>query len=36
MSISDIAGAISGRKRKFKIEDVTVNGVIYYRCVAGD
>ena len=36
MSISDLAGAISGRKRKFKIEDVTVNGVIYYRCVAGD
>ena len=36
MSISDLVGAISGRKRKFKVEDVTVNGVIYYRCVAGD
>jgi hypothetical protein len=36
MSISDLVGAISGRRRKFKIEDVTVNGVIYYRCVAGD
>ena len=36
MSISDLVGAISGRKRKFKIEDVTVNGVMYYRCVAGD
>ena len=32
LGISDIASAISGKRREFKIEDVTINGVIYYRC----
>ena len=32
LGISDIAGAIAGKRRGYKIEDVTVNGVIYYRC----
>ena len=32
LGISDIASAISGKRNKFKIEDVTINGVIYYRC----
>jgi hypothetical protein len=32
LGISDIASAISGRRREFKIEDVTINGIIYYRC----
>jgi hypothetical protein len=32
LGISDIASAISGKRSKFKIEDVTINGVIYYRC----
>ena len=36
LGLSDIAGAISGKKRKFKVEDVTINGVIYYRCVSSE
>ena len=36
MGFADIAGAVSGRKRKFKIEDVTISGTIYYRCAAID
>ena len=32
LGISDIESAISGKRSKFKIEDVTINGVIYYRC----
>jgi hypothetical protein len=31
--ISDLASAITGKKKKFRIEDVTVNGIMYYRCV---
>ena len=34
LGLSDIAGAISGKKRMFRVEDVTINGVIYYRCVS--
>lgn len=34
LGISDIASAISGKRREFKIEDVTINGVIYYRCIS--
>lgn len=36
MGFADIAGAVSGRRRKFKIEDVTIDGTIYYRCVVMD
>ena len=34
LSISDIASSISGRKKNFKIHDVTISGVIYYRCIS--
>jgi DNA-binding transcriptional regulator GbsR (MarR family) len=33
LGLSDLAGAIAGKKKKFRIEDVTVNGITYYRCV---
>ena len=33
LGISDLAGAITGKKKKFRIDDVTVNGITYYRCV---
>lgn len=32
LGLSDVASRLSGRKKNFEIEDVTVNGVIYYRC----
>lgn len=35
-SLSDIVGSIilmSRKKRQFRIEDVTINGVIFYRCI---
>ena len=32
LGLSDVASRLSGRKKNFSIEDVTVNGVIYYRC----
>ena len=34
LGLSDVAGRLSGRRREFQIEDVTVNGIIYYRCMA--
>ena len=34
LSFSDIASSISGRKKNFRIDDVTISGVIYYRCVS--
>jgi hypothetical protein len=34
LSFSDIANSISGKKKNFKIEDVMISGVIYYRCVS--
>ena len=30
--LSDIVSKISGRKNEFRIEDVIINGVTYYRC----
>ncbi|MDQ3884129.1 MAG: hypothetical protein M3239_01640 [Thermoproteota archaeon] len=33
LGLSDIAGAIAGRRKKFRIEDVTINGITYYRCI---
>lgn len=33
LGLSDVANKLSGRKKKFRIDDVTVNGVIYYRCI---
>lgn len=35
MGFSDIANMISGRKSNSRIQDVTVGGTIYYRCVSG-
>ena len=34
LGLSDVANKLSGRKIKFRIEDVTVNGVVYYRCIS--
>jgi len=34
LGLSDLASAIAGRKKKFRIEDVTINGITYYRCVS--
>jgi hypothetical protein len=34
IGLADVVSKFSGRTRNFKIEDVTVNGTIYYRCVA--
>jgi DNA-binding IscR family transcriptional regulator len=33
LGIADLASAISGKKKKYRIEDVTINGITYYRCV---
>lgn len=30
--LSDVASRLAGRKKSFTIEDVTINGTIYYRC----
>ena len=35
LGFSDIASMISGRKKNFRIEDVTIAGTTYYRCVSG-
>jgi hypothetical protein len=34
MGFSDLAGAIAGRKKKTRIEDVTIGGTTYYRCIS--
>jgi Fic family protein len=34
LGIYDLASAIAGRKKRFRIEDVTIDGIIYYRCVS--
>jgi Fic family protein len=34
LGLSDLASAIAGRRKKFRIEDVTINGITYYRCVS--
>ena len=34
MSFSDLAGAITGRTKKTRIDDVTIGGTTYYRCVS--
>ena len=31
-SLSDVAKMLTGRRNRFTIEDVTVNGIVYYRC----
>ena len=32
LGLSDLASRLSGRKKQLVIEDVTVNGIVYYRC----
>ena len=34
LSFSEIASSISLRKKNFRIDDVVISGVIYYRCVS--
>lgn len=34
LGIYDLASAIAGRKKRLRIEDVTIDGIIYYRCVS--
>lgn len=34
VGLSDLASALAGKRKKFRIEDVTLNGITYYRCVS--
>ena len=34
LGFSDLVSAIAGRKKKIRIEDVTIGGTTYYRCVS--
>lgn len=34
LGFSDLASAIAGRKKKIRIEDVTIGGTTYYRCIS--
>jgi hypothetical protein len=34
LSFSDIASMISWKKKNFRIEDVTISGTTYYRCIS--
>ena len=34
LGLSDLARAMAGKRKKFRIEDVTINGITYYRCVS--
>jgi Fic family protein len=34
LGFSDIASMISGKKKNSKIEDVTIGGTTYYRCIS--
>ena len=34
LAVSDLASAITRRKKKIRIEDVTIGGTTYYRCVS--
>jgi len=34
LGLSDLASAIAGKRKKFRVEDVTINGITYYRCVS--
>jgi len=36
LGLSDILVAITGRKNPVKIDDVTINGTIYYKCMQFD
>ncbi|MFL6308453.1 MAG: hypothetical protein ACJ70Z_10165 [Nitrososphaera sp.] len=34
LGLSDLASAIAGKRKKFRIDDVTINGITYYRCIS--
>jgi hypothetical protein len=34
LGLSDLASAIAGKRKKFQIQDVTINGITYYRCTS--
>ena len=34
LGLSDLASAIAGKRKKLRIEDVTINGITYYRCIS--
>jgi hypothetical protein len=34
LGLSDLASTIAGKSKKFRIEDVTINGITYYRCIS--
>ena len=34
LGLSDLVGMISGKKKTVRIEDVTVGGTTYYRCIS--
>ena len=34
LGLSDLASAIAGKRKKLLIEDLTINGISYYRCVS--
>jgi DNA-binding transcriptional regulator GbsR (MarR family) len=34
LGLSDLASAIAGKRKKLRIDDVTINGITYYRCVS--
>jgi len=34
LGLSDLVGTISGKKKTVRIEDVTMGGTTYYRCIS--
>jgi len=34
LGLSDLASTLAGKRKRFRIEDVTLNGITYYRCVS--
>jgi DNA-binding MurR/RpiR family transcriptional regulator len=34
LGLTDLASAIAGKRKKFRIEDATINGITYYHCIS--
>jgi hypothetical protein len=34
VGLADLASAIAGKRKKIRIEDVTINGITYYHCIS--
>ena len=34
LGLADLASAIAGKRKKIRIEDVTINGITYYHCIS--